>query len=67
MKNMRSSIEKMRQAPTGIVETLCGMFTEATDMRETADQIRIGSGEIQKESGAIHKVVENLKSVFGMV
>jgi methyl-accepting chemotaxis protein len=32
-------------------------------LRETTDQVRSGSDEIQKESDAIHGVVENLKTI----
>jgi methyl-accepting chemotaxis protein len=34
-----------------------------TGLRETTDQVRIGSREIQKESDSIYKEVENLKAI----
>jgi methyl-accepting chemotaxis protein len=34
-----------------------------TGLRETTDQVRTGSQEIQKESDSIHTVVENLKNI----
>ncbi|MDR3342432.1 MAG: methyl-accepting chemotaxis protein [Treponema sp.] len=34
-----------------------------TTLRETTEQVRTGSGEIQKRSGLIYKTVEHLKSI----
>jgi methyl-accepting chemotaxis protein len=39
------------------------VLSALTSLRETTDQVRTGSDEIQKESDLIHQTVENLKSI----
>jgi methyl-accepting chemotaxis protein len=39
------------------------VLSALTSLRETTEQVRTGSDEIQKESDAIHNVIENLKNI----
>jgi methyl-accepting chemotaxis protein len=39
------------------------ILTALTTLRDTAEQVRTGSGEIKRESGSIHDIVENLEHI----
>ncbi|MDR3337896.1 MAG: methyl-accepting chemotaxis protein [Treponema sp.] len=91
IKNMRNSIDRIREMSTETVNTMGDMFTDVRDMqssfstvntaveaqasngrqilealtalRDTTEQVRDGSENIQKASGFIHGTVENLKNI----
>ncbi|MDR1900439.1 MAG: methyl-accepting chemotaxis protein [Treponema sp.] len=54
--SVNAAVEAQASNGTQVLNALSGL-------RETTDQVRTGSGEIQKESETIHNVVENLKSI----
>jgi methyl-accepting chemotaxis protein len=39
------------------------ILTALTTLRDTAEQVRTGSGEIKRESGSIHDIVESLERI----
>jgi methyl-accepting chemotaxis protein len=61
--DMQASFNSVNTAVEAQASNGAQVLSAFTSLRETTDQVRIGSDEIQKESDAIHKVVENLKSI----
>jgi methyl-accepting chemotaxis protein len=63
VNDMQASLDTVNTAVEAQVSNGAQVLMALTSLRETTDQVRIGSDEIQKESDAIHKVVESLKNI----
>jgi methyl-accepting chemotaxis protein len=61
--DMQASLNSVNAAVEAQASNGARVLKALTSLQETTEQVRIGSDEIQKESDAIHKVVENLKSI----
>jgi methyl-accepting chemotaxis protein len=61
--DMQASLNTVNNAVEAQALNGSQVLNALTSLRETTDQVGISSDEIQKESDAIHKVVENLKSI----
>jgi methyl-accepting chemotaxis protein len=61
--DMQTSFDSVMKAVEAQASRGTRVLTALTALRETADQVRNGSGEIERESGSIHDVVESLKSI----
>jgi methyl-accepting chemotaxis protein len=61
--DMRTSFESVNGAVESQAEKGTQVLLTLKTIRGTTDQVRICSDEIQKESGVIHKTVEDLKSI----
>jgi methyl-accepting chemotaxis protein len=61
--DMRTSFDSVTRAVEAQASNGARILTALTTLRETADQVREGSGKIERESGSIHDVVENLKGI----
>jgi methyl-accepting chemotaxis protein len=61
--DMQSSLNSVNAAVEAQASNGSQVLKALTSLRETTDQVRTGSDEIQKESDAIHNVVENLKTI----
>lgn len=62
--DMQASFNSINSAVEVQVSNGAQVLTALVRLRETTDQVRTGSKEIQKESASIRKVVENLKNIF---
>jgi methyl-accepting chemotaxis protein len=61
--DMQASLNTVNTAVEAQASNGAQVLNALTSLRKTTDQVRIGSDEIQKESGSIHNVIENLKSI----
>jgi methyl-accepting chemotaxis protein len=61
--DMQASLNTVNSAVEAQASNGVKVLNALTSLRETTEQVRIGSDEIQKESDAIHNVVENLKNI----
>jgi methyl-accepting chemotaxis protein len=61
--DMQASLNTVNIAVEAQASNGTQVLSALTSLRETTDQVRTGSDEIQKESDAIHNVVENLKTI----
>jgi methyl-accepting chemotaxis protein len=61
--DMQASFNSVNSAVEAQVSNGAQVLKALTGLRETTEQVRTGSDEIQKESDSIHNVVENLKSI----
>jgi methyl-accepting chemotaxis protein len=61
--DMQASLTSVNSAVEAQASNGAQVLNDLTSLRETTNQVSAGSDEIQKESDAIHKVVENLKSI----
>jgi methyl-accepting chemotaxis protein len=61
--DMQASFDSVNTAVEAQVSSGTQVLSALTGLRETTDQVRTGSDEIQKESDSIHRIVENLKSI----
>jgi methyl-accepting chemotaxis protein len=61
--DMQASLNTVNSAVEAQASNGVQVLNALTSLQETTNQVRTGSDEIQKESDAIHKVVENLKSI----
>jgi methyl-accepting chemotaxis protein len=61
--DMQASLNSVNTAVEAQVSNGSQALAALTSLRETTHQVSAGSDEIQKESDAIHNVVENLKSI----
>jgi methyl-accepting chemotaxis protein len=61
--DMQASFNSVNTAVEAQVSNGAQVLQALSGLRETTDQVRTGSDEIQKESETIHGVVENLKSI----
>jgi methyl-accepting chemotaxis protein len=61
--DMQASLNSVNSAVEAQASNGARVLSALTSLRETTDQVRTGSDEIQKESDAIHNVVENLKTI----
>jgi methyl-accepting chemotaxis protein len=60
---MQTSLNSVNTAVEAQASNGFQVLNALTSLRETSEQARTGSDEIQKESDVIHTVVENLKSI----
>ncbi|MDR1903434.1 MAG: methyl-accepting chemotaxis protein [Treponema sp.] len=65
--DMRSSFDSVNSAVEAQASNGARILTALTALRDTAAQVKIGSGEIERESGSIHDIVERLKNISGEV
>jgi methyl-accepting chemotaxis protein len=63
VNNMQTSLTTVNSAVEAQAANGVQILSALTSLRETTEQVRTGSDEIQKESDAIHNVVGNLKSI----
>jgi methyl-accepting chemotaxis protein len=63
VNDMQASLNSVNTAVEAQASNGTQVLNAMTSLRETTEQVRTGSDEIQKESDAIHNVVENLKSI----
>jgi methyl-accepting chemotaxis protein len=61
--DMQSSLNSVNAAVEAQASNGSQVLKALAGLRETTDQVRTGSDEIQKESDAIHNVIENLKTI----
>jgi methyl-accepting chemotaxis protein len=61
--DMEKSFGQVRQAVEAQATNGGRILTALGTLRGTAEQVRRGSGEIERESGSIHEVVEGLKGI----
>jgi methyl-accepting chemotaxis protein len=61
--NMQASFNSVNAAVEAQASNGAQVLNALTSLRETTEQVRTGSDEIQKESDSIHQVVESLKSI----
>jgi methyl-accepting chemotaxis protein len=61
--DMQASFNSVNNAVEAQASNGAQVLKALTSLRETTEQVRTGSDEIQKESDSIHNVVENLKSI----
>ncbi|MDR2245830.1 MAG: methyl-accepting chemotaxis protein [Treponema sp.] len=61
--DMQASLDTVNTAVEAQASNGAKVLKALTSLRETTDQVRTGSDEIQKESDAIYQVVENLKNI----
>jgi methyl-accepting chemotaxis protein len=61
--DMQASLNTVNSAVEAQASNGVKVLNALTSLRETTEQVRIGSDEIQKESDAIHNVVESLKNI----
>ncbi|MDR1142866.1 MAG: methyl-accepting chemotaxis protein [Spirochaetaceae bacterium] len=61
--DMQASFETVSAAVEAQASNGARVLEALASLRETTEQVRTGSDEIQKESNAIHQVVENLKNI----
>jgi methyl-accepting chemotaxis protein len=61
--DMQASLNSVNAAVEAQASNGSQVLKALASLRETTDQVRTGSDEIQKESDAIHNVVENLKTI----
>jgi methyl-accepting chemotaxis protein len=61
--DMQASLTSVNSAVEAQASNGSQVLDGLTGLRETTSQVSAGSDEIQKESDAIHNVVENLKSI----
>jgi methyl-accepting chemotaxis protein len=63
VNGMQTSLNSVNAAVEAQALNGAQVLKALSSLRETTEQVRTGSDEIQKESDAIHNVVENLKSI----
>ncbi|MDR1307799.1 MAG: methyl-accepting chemotaxis protein [Treponema sp.] len=63
VSDMQASFDTVNAAVEAQASSGARVLDALASLRETTEQVRTGSDEIQKESNAIHQVVENLKSI----
>jgi methyl-accepting chemotaxis protein len=63
VNDMQVSLDSVNTAVEAQASNGAQVLDALTSLRETTEQVRTGSDEIQKESDAIHGVVESLKSI----
>jgi methyl-accepting chemotaxis protein len=61
--DMQASFNSVNTAVEAQASNGTQVLKALTSLRETTEQVRTGSDEIQKESDAIHKTVEDLKNI----
>jgi methyl-accepting chemotaxis protein len=61
--DMQASLNTVNTAVEAQASNGTQVLSALSSLRETTNQVRTGSDEIQKESDAIHSVIENLKSI----
>jgi methyl-accepting chemotaxis protein len=61
--DMQASLNSVNTAVEAQGSNGAQVLKALTSLRETTEQVRTGSDEIQKESDSIHNVVESLKSI----
>ncbi|MDR2662284.1 MAG: methyl-accepting chemotaxis protein [Treponema sp.] len=61
--DMQASFTTVTEAVEAQASNGARVLGDLTGLRETAEQVRAGSDEIEKESAVIHSVVENLKTI----
>jgi methyl-accepting chemotaxis protein len=61
--DMQASLDTVNTAVEAQASNGAKVLNALTSLRETTDQVRTGSDEIQKESDAIYQVIENLKNI----
>jgi methyl-accepting chemotaxis protein len=60
---MQTSFDTVNSAVEAQAAQGAQVLDALSSIRETTEQVRTGSDEIQKESESIHKTVENLKTI----
>jgi methyl-accepting chemotaxis protein len=63
VNDMQVSLNSVNTAVEAQASNGARVLQALSSLRETTEQVRTGSDEIQKESDAIHNVVENLKNI----
>jgi methyl-accepting chemotaxis protein len=61
--DMQASLNTVNTAVEAQASNGAQVLNALSSLRETTNQVRTGSDEIQKESDAIHNVIENLKTI----
>jgi methyl-accepting chemotaxis protein len=61
--DMQASFNSVTTAVEAQVSNGARVLKALSGLRETTEQVRTGSGEIQKESDLIYRVVEDLKNI----
>jgi methyl-accepting chemotaxis protein len=61
--DMQTSFDSVTRAVEAQASNGAQILTALAALRDTAEQVRSGSGEIERESGSIHDVVESLKNI----
>jgi methyl-accepting chemotaxis protein len=61
--DMQASFNSVNSAVEAQASNGAQVLKALTSLRETTEQVRTGSDEIQKESDSIHNMVENLKNI----
>jgi methyl-accepting chemotaxis protein len=63
VNDMQASLDSVNAAVEAQASNGTQVLDALTGLRKTTEQVRTGSDEIQKESAAIHNVVENLENI----
>jgi methyl-accepting chemotaxis protein len=61
--DMQTSFSSVSNAVEAQVSNGARILSALSTLRGTAEQVRTGSGKIERESGSIHDIVESLKSI----
>jgi methyl-accepting chemotaxis protein len=61
--DMQTSFDSVTKAVEAQTSNGAQILTALVTLRDTAEQVRSGSGEIERESGSIHDIVESLKNI----
>ncbi|MDR1899806.1 MAG: methyl-accepting chemotaxis protein [Treponema sp.] len=65
--NMQGSFNSVSSAVEAQASNGARILSALSALRDTAAQVKTGSGEIERESGSIHDIVESLKDISGDV